>query len=187
MKRLAAALTLLAGASAGCASSRYQPRVPNRVAQIMANGELAYARDGRVYKRGVFGGGLITAVAGDPQAEYLARRSRDSLRDGFWMGVLGMVCAEVGLVWWLIEEDQVASGAKDSRRDANVALVVGGACALVSGWGFSKMYDGQIDALDAVNVFNDNAALRERSGGGAAGAPAPTGYVPPWPPPPRRP
>jgi len=74
LPRLAVVLTLtltsLVVASTGCVSSRYQPRAPGRVAQVMRNGDVGYVRDGRFYRRGLFGDGLARALAGHAHAEH---------------------------------------------------------------------------------------------------------------------
>lgn len=149
------AITIAAALAAGCLTSRYQPRSYGRVAVVMRGGQKGYVRDGVFYPAGMFGKGLATAVSGDPEAVRLAKRFRDRSSTGFWMGLGGLLCAEGAAIY------SVAQTVDDPAAEPSpVALGVVVGCVVLSGYGFWMMFDAVPDELDAINLFNDNAAER---------------------------
>jgi hypothetical protein len=161
-------VTALLLSSAACMSARYPTRSNGRVSWSLRNGQAGFVRDGVFYPRGMLGGGLAAAVAGDPEAERLARRYASRTGWGMLFGLGGLVCSEVALLSMIEETDQ-------NTRDTATAVAIG--CAVAGVYGMWMTFDAMPDQFDAINLYNDNAEQRRLA------APPPA----PWPPPSRNP
>jgi len=134
-------------------SSSYMPQSRGRVAVIMQDGKQAYVRDGRVYSHGLLGGGLVDAVAGDPRAESAAREYHERLRDGFLMGIGGLVCSTVAF------GVGVGRAVNSDSNDVPKELWVSLGCLAVSFIGIGYAASAEPYRWDAINMFNDGAAV----------------------------
>lgn len=139
-------------ATPGCATS-YLPRPGRRISTVMLNGSLAYVRDGRVFPGGAFGGELLEAVRGNPEAERHARAFRTGTAAGF-----GLTMAGLGLI--LIADavliGGVGSGSSGSTYNTLPLLIGldGGAVGLALAGALVSM-SAQPRHFDAINVYND--------------------------------
>jgi hypothetical protein len=139
-------------ATPGCATS-YLPRAGPRISTVMMNGSLGYVRDGRLFRGGAFGGQLLEAVRGNPEAERHARAFRTGTATGF-----GLTMAGLGLV--LIADAVLIgfSGSGSSGSTYNtLPLLIGldaGALGLAIAGLFVSM-SAQPRYFDAINVYND--------------------------------
>ncbi len=146
-----AGVVLAAGLCVGCATS-YAPRPGPRVAMVIRGGNPAFVRDGKTYEGGVFGGGLVEAVHGNPEAEAHARAYRNLNIGGVCALLGGGVSAISGIV--LTAGADHRDGTHDStQRAAGEALLIGGLAAYITG--FVLILNAPPHVFDAVNVFND--------------------------------
>lgn len=153
------ALTLaLAGATAGC-SSRYMPYSQGRVSTVMQDGKINYVRDGRVYRHGFLGSGLVDAVRGNPAAERAANTYYRRNRDGLLISLGGLVCAMASSAYLI---SQIDDGYGESDGEGNVALPLTllAGCVVASYGGLFYMVSGQPYQFDAINLFNDAPPCR---------------------------
>lgn len=152
---LAVLLAGSASASTGCVSS-YQPAPSPKIAVFMDDGGLALARDGRSYSLGMFGGGAVKAVEGNPAATEHAETYRAYMITGwtaYWGGIgVGLLGAGV---WRAGERD-----ADIDRAHAGEAMVLVGVAAVLTGTGF--LLSAQPHLWDAVNLYNDEVERRLR-------------------------
>jgi hypothetical protein len=139
----AIAFAAVAAASLPACSSVYRPRPSARVGLIIQHGGAFYVKEGQAYPIGPLGGPLEALVASSPPAVALAQRSRSQLAVGVPLYVVGVAAVVVGLL------------ASPSPTVLKWGLVGGGAASGVTGIGL--MGAGVTNAVDAVNVYNDNA------------------------------
>jgi hypothetical protein len=127
-----------------CAScgTVYRPRPSPRI-DLVVHGGVYYLKDGRETIVGPLGGGLEQLVAGDEDAVRFARRSRHELAVGVPAYVVGLAAVVVGLV---------------SSKPAG--WVIGGAGLAAAGVGVGLLGAGAVNAIDAVNVYNDRVSSR---------------------------
>lgn len=144
----------LAVGSAAC-STGYVPRTPGRIAVTLDGGQYAYVRDGQRHRHGLFGGGLVDAVRGVPAAEAAADEYHDRMRDGFLVGIGGLLCSGVafGVAVGQSLDDQ-------PDRHASTAAWVALGCAVAMGGGFIYMASAEPYRWDAINIFNDTMEAR---------------------------
>jgi hypothetical protein len=139
--------SLLVVAVSAC-STGYIPRTPGRVYVTMDSGRFSYVRDGQRHDHGFFGGGLVDAVRGNPQAEAAANEFSDRLRNGFLAAMLGSVCTGVAAGY-------AASQSFEDDEDATKGLIVASGCVLLSFGGLLYMASSEPYRWDAINIFND--------------------------------
>jgi hypothetical protein len=137
-------------AFAGC-STHYVPRGPG-LGITMERGKIVYVRDGQRFESGVLGGGLVDAVAPNPQARAAAERYNGKMKQGLFMLVGGLVCsaATFGLA--------VDSAYDDSGDDFSEGYVLTSVGCLVVAYSSAFVFAGaETYRLDAINIFNDGA------------------------------
>jgi len=170
---------ILAGAVAsgfGCSSS-YMPRPGPRVAMIQQGGNPAYVREGRVYEGGIFGGDIVEAVRGNPEAEEHAHAYKNGMVGGFLATLAGGVSMITGVTLLAAgtATNDLNGGHNTTEQTAGGLLLAGGLGAYVTG--LVLMLNAQPHMWDAINVYNDGIPV-----------PVPYGYPPPgsypYPPPP---
>jgi hypothetical protein len=137
----AAALSCVAFASA-CATA-HEPAPSPRVAVVVHGGGAYYVANGRETPIGPLGGELASVVGADAEAVRFARRARAELAVGVPAYLAGVAAVVVG----------VAVG-----KPAGWALAGGGAAAAATGLGL--LGAGAVNAVDAVNVYNDHVTPR---------------------------
>jgi hypothetical protein len=118
----------------------YLPAPSPRIGLVIHHVGAWYVKDGRETAIGPLGGDLEALVASEPEARRFARRSRHELAVGVPAYVCGLAAVVVGLA--------IAKPA---------GWIVGGAGAVAAGTGVGLMGAGLVDAVDAVNVYNDHA------------------------------
>jgi hypothetical protein len=149
------------------------PRPGPRVAVIQRNGGPAFVRDGHVYEGGGFGGEIVEAVRGVPEAENHAKTYKQELVGGFVASMAG-VASMVGSVAMIGAAASAPenSSSRDTDEAAAGALLIGGLAAYIAG--FVLILDAQPRLWDAINTYNDAIPI----------GPVPYGYAPPYPYPP---
>lgn len=145
MSARAARLALAASLTLCACGTVYRPAPSPRLVLIVHGGGLAYLKDGRETPVGPLGGNLAALVADDAEAVRYARRARRELAVGVPAYVGGVAAVAVGLLL-----------AKPA------GWVVAGAGAAIGGTGLGLMGAGAVNAVDAVNVYDDRAAPRAR-------------------------
>jgi hypothetical protein len=132
---------------------------------IQLNGNPAYVRDGKVYEGGIFGGDIVEAVRGNPEAESHARAYKNGMIGGFLSTLAGGASMIGGLTLFALGSQSDTLG-----RDHNPTEQTAGGLVL--------MLNAQPRMWDAINVYNDGIPM----------GPTPYGYPPPgaypYPPPP---
>ena len=175
------------GAGPGCSSS-YVPRPGPRVAVIQQGGNPAFVRDGRVYEAGFFGGGIVEAVQGNPEAEAHAHAFKNGMIGGFLATLAGAVSAVSGVTLFAVGSTSDGAGGprNATQQDAGGLLLAGGLGAYIAG--LVIMLNAQPHLWDAINVYNDGVPMGPVPYGypppGAYPYPAPGSWQPPLTPPP---
>jgi hypothetical protein len=142
----------LALASLGCAT-QYQPRMSPHISVIMVGGAPAYARDGQVFEHGIAGGGLVDAVAGDPEATEAAETFRNRTIGGLVSETVGLVCLAAGI--------GTASVRATQEQSPGTAAGAFMACGLAgSALSIVLLLTAQPYQMDAVNIYNDHVDAR---------------------------
>jgi hypothetical protein len=145
---------------------------------IQQNGTPAYVRDGRVYEGGIFGGDIVEAVRGNPEAEAHAHAYKNGMIGGFLATVAGGVSMISGLTLFALgSTNSLGNDHNPTEQTAGGLLLAGGLGAYVTG--LVLMLNAQPRVWDAINVYNDGIPM----------GPVPYGYLPPppgypYPPPP---
>ncbi len=166
MRRSAVILGLLL--TSAC-STRYVPRAGPRLSIVMEGGAPAYAKDGKVYKHGFAGGGLVDAVEDDPEALEAAQKYQTSMVTGFLLVLAGSACLTASIIF-LATRDPL-----DERDSTNDSLALGTAVCGLAGYvsGTVVLASGQPYHFDAINIYNDKVDKRRFL--------SPPGYGPaPW-------
>lgn len=136
---------LLCAALCGACSTSYTPAASPRLSLVVTGGRPEYVRDGEQFPVGFFGGGLVEATEPVPEAQELAERAQERLTGGFIATLAGSGCL-VGSV--------VASATQEDRDPTVPLMLLGcGVAGLVSGTVF--LTKGQLDQMDAINLYND--------------------------------
>jgi hypothetical protein len=149
MKRIAFLLAVLAGCN-----TAYVPARSPRISTTLSGGSQAYVRDGVEYPAGMFGGGLVDAVQGDPRAVEAAETFHSHMVNGFLLTIAGAVCTGV------VAGDILANAANDSGyRPSGGLWAVGAGCLIAELVGVGMMASGQTYAFDAINMFNDDVMI----------------------------
>ncbi len=165
-------------ASSAC-STHYTPRAGPRISMVMEGGSPAYTKNGKVYKHGFAGGGLVEAVSDDAEALEAAETYQSRTTTGFLLVLAGTVCLTASIVL-------VATRDPFDERDAsNDRLAVGTALCGLGGYigGAAVLASGQPYHFDAINIYNDKVDKRRFRPSGGYGAPPHTQPVPYAPPP----
>ncbi len=144
-----AAIAGLVSCTLGC-SSAYIPRPGPRLSLIMDSGTLAYARDGKKYEGGLFGGEIEEAVRGNAQAEEFARQYKTGTEAGFFSVLVGAVGIVGGTVVTGLEE-----GPSENRSAPVAGVVTVGAGLLLYMTGLIVMLNAAPHLYDAINAYND--------------------------------
>ena len=131
-----AAMVALVGGACGTA---YQPSASRRIGIVIRHGVPWYVKEGAASPIGPLGGDLTALVAGEPDAVRYARRARRQLVFGVPAYVCGLAVVVVGAA--------VAKPAGWFAAGAGVAT---------AGVGLGLMGAGVMNAVDAVNVYNDH-------------------------------
>lgn len=150
-----AALLFVALAACPACSSSYQPMPGPRIAIVQEAGKPMLAKAGKRYDIGLFGGGLVEAVEGVPEAEEHAESFRNRNITSFVMALGGGAFAVGGA-------SLLASGAA-SHGGISEAAVVTGSLLTSSGLGLvvASMFvalSAQPKLWDAINSHNDLVA-----------------------------
>jgi hypothetical protein len=146
-------VAFVAAVCPGC-SSTYQPRLSPRIAIVQEAGKPMLVKGDKRYDIGIFGGGLVEAVAGVPLAEEYAESFRNRTIGGLAMNLGGVVVTMSGAV---LMGAGFSNGAGSPDRSV-IALT--GSTMVVSGLGL--MIAGLILGVgapprmwDAINAHND--------------------------------
>jgi len=130
--------TALSGALLIGCGTVYTPTLSPRVGLVIRNGGAWYVKDGHETAIGPLGGDLRALVGSDPDAERYATRSRHQLAVGVPAYVCGLAAVVVGVAL-----------AKPA------GWIVAGAGAGLTATGIGLIGAGAVNAVDAVNVYND--------------------------------
>ena len=130
-------------------SSQYVPRARGHIAPTIQEGKVVYIRDGRVYEHGIFGSGLVDAVAGNAAATRAATEFHDRVVTGIITVVVGLVAMSAGTGWAV----QQATSGNDRNTAAPLLVASGGLLLTLIG----ALYAATAEPYrwDAINLFND--------------------------------
>jgi hypothetical protein len=138
-------------ANAGCSFS-YMPKSNGKIAMVVDNGKPAYAKDGRIYKSGIFGGDLDEAIRGNPAAEAELDKYQEDMT-GWLACFLFGTGAFIGGSSMLVH-DGVNNSAPSGGEAATEIGVFGAAIGLyVASVIFAA--SAQPHLFDAINIYND--------------------------------
>jgi hypothetical protein len=151
-----------------CTSSGYLPRDRGRIATTVQNGALTYMREGRAYRHGLLGGGLVDVVQGNARAEAAAHTYHARQRNGFLVALLGIVA--IGASTTLLEID--LNGPQTRNVTAAAVTALGGLALTLTGLSISA--SGERYRWDAINLFNDGVVDESPAVPPGAAPPSPT-------------
>jgi hypothetical protein len=150
-----AALLLAALAACPACSSTYQPMPGPRISIVQEAGKPMLARAGKRYDIGMFGGGVVEAVEGVPEAEEHAESFRNRNIAAFAMAIGGAAFTIGGV-------SLLASGAHANETVSEAGIVTG---SLLASSGLALVFASMFTALsaqprlwDAINVYNDTVS-----------------------------
>jgi hypothetical protein len=167
LQRALAPVAIAAVLSLGC-STTYAPGEPGRISLVMSGlGEEALKKDGKDYKIGGFSGDLLEAVSGNSAAEAHARKYVRRQRISTSLGILTGVALLVGaclVAFGMAEPMDSDKPVSDSNLRmyvgyAGLSLLLG---SLVSAAGAAALGIPEGDLHDAINIYNDDVASRQR-------------------------
>ncbi|MBI5609864.1 MAG: hypothetical protein HY902_13410 [Deltaproteobacteria bacterium] len=150
--QLAAWLALVAVSGPAC-SSAYTPRRSAALKLLMENGQPTLLKNGSYTPMGMFGGGLVEAVAEHPQALEYAEAYRDGTVWGFGTAIAGAVV--MGLSPLALAADGNANNRGPSDQAVNTTLAVAGVGLIAYCVGLAMVVDAQPHMFDAINRYND--------------------------------
>jgi hypothetical protein len=136
---VSARIAVLALAICAC-STTHAPRPSARVGVVIRHGGAYYVKEGQLSPVGPFAGGLEDLVGAQPQARRLAHRATTELEIGVPLYVVGLA--------------GVVASLAAIHGDARWPLA--GASAVAAGTGLTLIGAGFTNAVDAVNVHNDD-------------------------------
>ncbi len=141
---------------------------------VMEGGSPAYAKNGKVYKHGFAGGGLVEAVSDDAEALEAAETYQSRMTTGILLVLAGTVCLTASIVFLAMRDPL------DERDTSNDRLAVGTALCGLGGYigGAAVLATGQPYHFDAINIYNDKVDKRRFRPSGGYGAPPYTHPVP---------
>lgn len=154
MRRGFAVLLALAFFSQGCSSS-YEPARSPRIAMVVESGQPTFVKNGERLGSPAFGGGLVDAVASNPEAQHQATIGRNWVVGGLVLDLVGLGSVIGGTV--VLAKDN-ASTLPDHPSTAGTALLIGGLAAALAG--SVMILCGQPHIYDAVNIYNDGLEPR---------------------------
>lgn len=134
----------------GCASS-YVPRPGPRLSLVMDSGAIAYVREGRTYRGGVFGNQLVEAVEGNEKAEEYARSYQGGAVAGFALTLVGLTGALGGAALVGAEVNE----APNDPSHATAGWLVAGAGLVIELIGVAVSLSAVPHLYDAINAYND--------------------------------
>jgi hypothetical protein len=123
----------------GCGTV-YTPTLSPRVGLVIHNGGAWYVKDGHETAIGPLGGDLRALVGSDPDAARFATRARHQLTAGVPAYICGLATVVVGVAL-----------AKPA------GWIVAGAGAGLTATGIGLIGAATVNAVDAVNIYNDHA------------------------------
>jgi hypothetical protein len=126
---------------------------------VMQDGQVNYVRDGRVYRHGFLGRGLVDAVRGNPAAEHAANTHYRRNRDGLLISLAGLVCA-AGSGVYLASKLESSYGEPTNDDSIALPLTLMAGCVVATYGGLFYMTSGQPYRFDAINIFNDGPPCR---------------------------
>ena len=135
---LLAVCIALAGGACGTA---YRPATSPRIQLVVHGGGAWYFKDGNETAVGPFGGDLTSLVSNDDEALRYARRARRELAVGVPAYMLGVAAVAVGLF-----------------VGKPTGWAIAGSGAVAGGVGLVLLGAGAVNAVDAVNKYNDHVA-----------------------------
>jgi hypothetical protein len=147
----------------GCGGS-YVPRPSPRLSIVQDGFGYGYYRDGKRYEGGLFGGDIVEAVHGNPQAEEYARQFKGGTVAGFVVTLVGTLGVVGGLSLFSADAASTPPGQSVSARGP--AILLGGAAVELVGILITA--NAAPHLFDAINVYND----------GAMGDPSPPSHPP---------
>jgi len=179
MHRGLGGLLVVCLATAGCATTAYEPVQSPRVS-VVSN---AYVRDGRKFEAG-FASGLEEAVQGNARAESVASSAHGLMIGGFVVTIAGAAAVGAGAGVWAAGIEKDSAGNVHSKL-SNVALGLALGGFAVELIGSALWNSGRAHELDAINIYNDGLSLRPAQPASplprALAPSAPSATVPPVP------
>jgi hypothetical protein len=150
-RTIPAALALACGGAA-CAPPSYMPRPSPRIQVVSEGSSIALVREGRIYRAGTLGGGLVEAVQGNPRAEEEAKSFEKKTTAGFVLSILGAV--SVGVSGGILVANQLSRSPSDTLNGASLGLAIGGVTfSLV---GSLVLQSAAPHVWNAINIYNDS-------------------------------
>ena len=146
--RAVAGAALLASLTVGCSSS-YVPASSPRVSLVMKGGTYSYARDGKEFEGGLFGGEIEEAVRGNPEAEEYARSYKDGMLTGFALSLVGVAAAVGGAT---------VVGASLGQNESNVSSLGAAGLAITTGGLITEIVGLMVEA----NASHPRVRRRQR-------------------------
>ena len=137
-RALAAGIVLACGGACGTA---YRPATSPRIQLVVHGGGAWYLKDGNETAVGPFGGDLTALVSNDDEALRYARRARRELAVGVPAYMIGVATVAVGLF-----------------VGKPTGWAIAGSGAAVGAVGLGLLGAGFLNAVDAVNKYNDHVA-----------------------------
>jgi hypothetical protein len=120
----------------------------------MEGGKYEYLRDGKKYPGGAFGGDIVGAVHGNPQAEEYAREYKSGVTSGNCLTLAGILTGVAGLT--IAGVDIAENPNRQSISDTTtVGLITAGAGLVVELIGIIIASNARPHLFDAINAFND--------------------------------
>jgi len=120
----------------------------------MHGGTPGYAREGRVYPGGGFGGDIDDAVRGNPEAESHARAYRAGMIGGFVATLAGVASTIGGGTLYFDSAGQPENERNKTAEAMGGVLALSGIAAYVAG--VVLFANAQPHLWDAINIHNDS-------------------------------
>lgn len=145
------ALAALVAVSVAC-SSAYTPRRGPQLKLTMEGGQPMVVKSGVYTPMGLFGGGLVEAVADNPAALEHAEAYRDGSVSGLLTALGGALA--MGLSPLALATDANARGPSERAVRTTIGVAVAGLVAYAVGLGM--VVNAQPRMFDAINRYNDD-------------------------------
>jgi hypothetical protein len=117
----------------------------------MDGGSYTYVRDGKKYEGGLFGGDIVDAVRGNPQAEDYAHAYKSGVTTGLALTFLGAAVALAGIGVVGVDVAQHSSG----QSVPPTGLILAGSGLVVELAGAIIGANAIPHLFDAINAYND--------------------------------
>jgi hypothetical protein len=134
-------------------SSAYTPRRSASLKILMENGQPMLLKNGHYHTLGLFGGGLVDAVADHPQALEYAEAFRDGTAWGFGTAIAGAVVAGLSPLALAVKTEGDAHGPSDQAVATTLGVAAAGLLAYCVG--LAMVIEAQPRQFDAINRYND--------------------------------